>query len=56
MSETIRRDGSEGEWRVWGVSETIIPPPSSVTADLERKPVLYLPNGKVLVRVIGFTR
>jgi hypothetical protein len=33
----------------------IIPPPSSVTVDMERKPVLYLPDGKtVLVRKVGF--
>ena len=36
------------------LSESGVPPPSSITADLDRKPVLYLPNGKVLVRQIGF--
>lgn len=34
--------------------QPIIPPPSSVTVDLERKPVIYLANGKALVRNIGF--
>jgi hypothetical protein len=34
--------------------QPVIPPPSSVTVDHERKPVLYLPNGKVLVRKAGF--
>lgn len=38
------------------ISESGVPPPTTVTADLERKPVLYLPNGKVLVRVIGFQK
>lgn len=32
----------------------IIPPPSTMTVYIERKPVLYLPNGKALVRKIGF--
>jgi hypothetical protein len=29
--------------------------PSNVTVDLERKPVLHLPDGRVLVRVPGFS-
>ena len=32
----------------------VIQPPSSATVDMERKPVLYLPDGRVLVRTIGF--
>ena len=32
----------------------VVPPPSSMTVDHERKPVLYLPDGKVLVRKAGF--
>lgn len=32
----------------------VIPPPSSMAVDLERKPVLHLPDGRVLVRKIGF--
>ena len=32
----------------------IVPPPASAQVDFERKPVLYLPNGKVLVRKAGF--
>lgn len=28
----------------------IVPPPSTFTVDHERKPVLYLPDGRVLVR------
>jgi hypothetical protein len=31
-----------------------VPPPTSITIDSDRKPVLYLPDGKALVRVIGF--
>lgn len=32
----------------------IVPPPASVQADLERRPVLYLADGRALVRRIGF--
>lgn len=32
----------------------IIPPPSNVTVTHEHKPVLYLPDGRVLVRHAGF--
>jgi hypothetical protein len=32
----------------------VVPPPSSLRVDLERKPVLYLPDGRVLVRRVGF--
>ena len=32
----------------------IVPPPSSVTVDMDRKPVLYLPDGRAVVRRIGF--
>ena len=32
----------------------VVPPPASVQVDHERKPVLYLPDGKVLVRKVGF--
>lgn len=32
----------------------IIPPPSTTTVDLLRKPALYTADGKPLVRVIGF--
>jgi hypothetical protein len=32
----------------------VVPPPANATVDYERKPVLYLPNGKVLVRKAGF--
>ena len=35
-------------------SDDVIPPPSSMTVDYEPKPVLHLPNGKVLVRRPGF--
>ena len=36
------------------VEEKEIPPPSTMTVDHERRPILYLPDGKVLVRVPGF--
>ena len=32
----------------------IVPPPASVTVEYQAKPVLHLPNGKVLVRKVGF--
>jgi hypothetical protein len=32
----------------------IVQPPSNMTVMYEAKPVLYLPNGKVLVRRPGF--
>lgn len=32
----------------------IVPPPASFTVDHEHKPVLYTPDGKVLVRRCGF--
>ena len=32
----------------------IVPPPATVVIEYERKPVLYLPNGKVLVRRAGY--
>lgn len=32
----------------------IIDPPHSLTVDHERKPVLYLPDGRALVRQAGF--
>lgn len=34
--------------------QPIVPPPSSMTVVHEHKPVLYLPNGKVLVKRAGF--
>lgn len=33
----------------------IVQPPSSVTVDFGRRVSLYLPNGRVLVRVAGFS-
>jgi hypothetical protein len=30
--------------------EPVVPPPSTFTVDHETKPVLYLPDGRVLVR------
>lgn len=32
----------------------VVPPPATVVVELDRKPVLYLPDGKVLVRRVGF--
>lgn len=32
----------------------IIPPPSTVIVDFERKPVLFTHDGKALVRKIGY--
>lgn len=32
----------------------IVPPPSTFTVDYQRKPVLFTPEGKALVRLIGF--
>ena len=32
----------------------IVPPPATVIVQHEHKPVLYLPNGKVLVKRAGF--
>lgn len=32
----------------------VVPPPASVTVDYDRQPVLHLPDGRVLVRKIGF--
>lgn len=32
----------------------IVAPPRSFTVEHEHKPVLYLPNGKVLVKRAGF--
>lgn len=32
----------------------IVPPPSTMDVDFKRKPILYLPNGKVLVIRAGF--
>lgn len=34
--------------------EFLVPPPASMTVDHERRPVLYLPDGRVLVRQAGF--
>lgn len=34
--------------------QPIVQPPSSVTVDHERKPVLYQHDGKPLVRKIGY--
>lgn len=34
--------------------DDVVPPPSSMTVTLDRQPVLYLPDGRVLVRVAGF--
>jgi hypothetical protein len=31
-----------------------VQPPSSYTVDMERKPVLHLPDGRVLVKQIGY--
>lgn len=36
------------------VPEDGVMPPQSMTVDHERKPVLYLPDGRVLVRQAGF--
>lgn len=47
MAETPKPKASDDYYPV-------ISPPSSMTVDLERKPILYLPNGKVLVRRVGF--
>lgn len=32
----------------------VVPPPASMTVEHERKPILYLPDGRVLVRRAGF--
>lgn len=32
----------------------IVPPPGTFTVDADRKPVLYLPDGRVLTRKVGF--
>lgn len=32
----------------------IVPPPSTVTVDHDRKPVLFTHDGKALVRKIGY--
>jgi hypothetical protein len=32
----------------------VIAPPSSAQVDMERRPILYLPDGRILVRAIGF--
>lgn len=32
----------------------IVQPPSSAQVDMERRPVLWLPDGRMLVRTIGF--
>jgi hypothetical protein len=32
----------------------IIDPPGSATVDFQRRPVLYLPDGRALVRRMGF--
>lgn len=32
----------------------IVPPPATVVVEHERKPVLYTPDGKALVRKVGF--
>ena len=32
----------------------IVPPPSTMIVDHQHKPVLYLPNGKVLTRRAGY--
>jgi hypothetical protein len=32
----------------------LIPPPANMTVTHEHKPVLYLPDGRVLVRQAGF--
>ena len=34
--------------------QPVVPPPPTVTVEYDPKPVLHLPNGKVLVRRIGF--
>lgn len=35
--------------------DDVIQPPQTMTVDYERKPVIYLPDGKrVLVRRVGF--
>lgn len=36
----------------WRFSDVISP--SSMTVDMERKPVLHLPDGRVLVKQIGY--
>lgn len=36
------------------LDESGTPPPATVVVEHEHKPVLYLPNGKVLVRKAGF--
>lgn len=35
--------------------EFLIPPPSNMTVEHQYKPVLYLPDGRALVRQAGFT-
>ena len=30
----------------------IVPPPSTFTVDSQRKPVLYLPDGRILVKFV----
>lgn len=34
--------------------DDVVPPPATMTVDYDPKPVLHLPNGKVLVRRPGF--
>jgi hypothetical protein len=34
--------------------EFLIPPPNTMSVDHEHRPVLYLPDGRVLVRAAGF--
>lgn len=38
----------------YGAVDDVVPPPASMTVDYDPKPVLYLPNGTVLVRRPGF--
>lgn len=33
----------------------IVPPPASVTVEWPRRPLLYLPDGRMVVRQIGFS-
>jgi hypothetical protein len=34
--------------------QPVIQPPSSAQVDMERRPILFLPDGRMLVRAIGF--
>ena len=40
--------------KAWDDDNPIVRPPETMTVELDRKPVLYLPDGTVLVRKVGF--